>query len=121
MDPEEALRSLMAGWERNDPDAVASLFGDGGAYEDPLLEERPVGPAAIREAIAPAMDAVEDCRVEIGLLMQDGATGFSEGVFTSRLAGESTRFDFRFAAVVEMRDGKIERLSEYFDTKPLLP
>jgi ketosteroid isomerase-like protein len=53
--------------------------------------------------------------------MQDGAIGFSEGVFTSRLAGESTRFDFRFAAVVEMRDGKIERLSEYFDTKPLLP
>jgi ketosteroid isomerase-like protein len=121
MEPQEALRALMAGWERGDPDAVAGLFTDGGAYEDPLLEERPIGPAAIRAAIAPAMEAIEDCKVEIHRLVHDGSTGFCEGSFTSRVAGEPTRFDFGFAALVEMRDGRIDRLAEYFDTKPLVP
>lgn len=119
MNPEQAFRTLMRGWERSDAGAVAALFAEDGSYEDPLLDATPVGPAAIGEAIMPAVRAIEGCKIEITNIISSGFTGFCEGIFTSHLAGESTRFDFPFAAVVEMRDEKISRLTEYFDTRPL--
>ncbi len=40
-------------------------------------------------------------------------------MFRSALADGGGRFDFPFAMVVELRDGRIARLTEYFDTAPL--
>ena len=45
----------------------------------------------------------------------------AEGRFESALAGGSGRLDFDFAMTVELRDGQVVRLSEYYDTRPLLP
>ena len=43
------------------------------------------------------------------------------GFFASKLREGGERFDFPFAILVELRDERIARLAEYFDTRPLVP
>jgi uncharacterized protein (TIGR02246 family) len=118
----EAIRALCAAWERGDPDALADLFADDGVYEDPLKDGGPMaGRQQIREGNRPAMDAIEDCHVEIRRLVADGAVAMAEGYFASRLTDGSGRLDFPFAIVAEMEEGLIARVAEFYDTRPLVP
>jgi ketosteroid isomerase-like protein len=120
MTASEALAASFAAWDRRDPDALADLFAEDGVLEDPLKPGTIVGREPIREATRPAMAALADCRVTIARMMEQGDVGLCEGYFASALAGSDGRLDFPFAAVIEMRDGQIARLAEYFDTRPLV-
>ena len=120
MTPLEALRALFAAWEAGDADALDPLFTDDGAYLDPLKDGALVGREAIVAANREAMAAIEECAITVSLVLEDGERAVAEGVFRSRLAGSDTRFDFPFVAVAELRDGRIARLAEYFDTRPLV-
>jgi ketosteroid isomerase-like protein len=120
MTPAEAIRALVGAWERGDPDELAALFTEDGVYEDPLKEERLVGRDVVRDGNAPAMAAIRDCQIRFEHLLEKGTVAFCEGLFASRLVDGSGRLDFSFALVVEMRDGKIARAAEYFDTRPLV-
>jgi ketosteroid isomerase-like protein len=73
----------------------------------------------VREVNAPAMAALADCAVELTSALEQGELGLAEGTFRARLADGTGRLDFAFAMVVELRDGRIGRLAEYFDTGPL--
>lgn len=117
--PSEAIRRLFGAWEANDPIALAELFTIDGVYEDPLKEGPLSGRERIRDGNAPAMAAIEDCRIDVRHITEDGDIGFCEGFFGSRLLDGSGRLDFPFALVVELRDGLIARAGEYFDTRPL--
>ena len=121
MTPAEAIRSLCLAWEHGDATALADLFTDDGRYEDPLKEGPLVGRDRVRSGNAPAMAAIEDCTIRLDRVLEHGAVGACEGFFASRLADGTGRLDFPFALVVEMRDGRIARAGEYFDTRPLVP
>jgi ketosteroid isomerase-like protein len=54
-------------------------------------------------------------------VMEQGDQVLAVGLFASKLRDGGDRFDFPFAILVELRDGKIARLAEYFDTRPLVP
>jgi ketosteroid isomerase-like protein len=116
----EALRAVFAAWEAGDADALGPLFADDGAYLDPLKDGALVGRQSIVDANRAAMAAIEGCVITVSLALGDGERAIAEGIFSSRLAGSETRFDFPFMAVAELRDGRIARLAEYFDTRPLL-
>jgi ketosteroid isomerase-like protein len=117
MTPSQAVRAILRGWEEADPDAIASLFADDGIFDDPLQPKRRIGPAEIREACARGIAAIRDCRIPIRYLIESGDLAFAE--FQSELAGTAARFDFPFALVLEMKEGKVTRLVEYFDSYPL--
>jgi ketosteroid isomerase-like protein len=121
MTPAEAIQSLFDAWERGDPDALAALFTEDGVYEDPLKPGRLEGRDRVRDGNAPAMAAIEDCRITTTHVVEAGDLGACEGFFASRLAGGSGRLDFPFALIVELHDGLIARAGEYFDTRPLVP
>jgi ketosteroid isomerase-like protein len=121
MTPAEAIRALFDAWEHGDPDALAALFTLDGVYEDPLKPGRLEGRDQVRDGNAPAMGAIEDCRITTTHVLEAGDVGACEAYFASRLAGETGRLDFPFALVVELRDGLIARAGEYFDTRPLVP
>jgi ketosteroid isomerase-like protein len=116
---EQALRAVCAAWDAGDPAACAALFTEDGRYEDPLAAEM-TGPGEIEVGLGPAMDLLDDVRVTLGTILADGDRAFGEGHFASVLRETGGRFDFAFAALVEMRDGRVARLVEYFDTKPLV-
>jgi ketosteroid isomerase-like protein len=117
----EALRAVFRAWEANDPDALGPLFCDDGVYLDPLKDGPLRGRESIVEGNRPAMAAIADLVITERASLHDGDRAIVEGDFTSRLAGGEQRFDFPFAALAEMRDGRIARLAEYFDTESLRP
>src|SRR5262245_17122556 len=120
MTPSEATRAVLDAWERSDADAVAALFAADGRYEDPLFPEPLVGPDAIRAAVAPAMTEIRHLEIPVRSIVESGDVAICEASFRAEQVGGSGRFDFDFAMTVELRDGAIVRLTEYFDTRPLL-
>jgi ketosteroid isomerase-like protein len=121
MTPAEALRAVCDAWERGDPDAAADLFAPDGVYEDPLYSAPLHGREEIRAGLAEGMGAIEDCRVTLDPVLEDGATVLAIGQFDSRLRETGDRFDFPFAILLSLSGSGIERLAEYFDTRPLTP
>jgi ketosteroid isomerase-like protein len=119
MTPTEALRAVCAAWERGDPDAAAALFAPAGVYEDPLYPAPLHGREEIRAGLAEGMAAITDCRVTLDPVFEQGETVMAVGHFGSRLREGGERFDFPFAILVEVSGDGIERLAEYFDTRPL--
>ena len=119
MTPGEALRAVCDAWEHGDPDAAAGLFAPDGVYEDPLYPAPLHGRDAIHAGLTQGMRAIEDCRVTLDPVIEDGNRVLAVGFFASRLRDGGGRFDFPFAILVELSDAGIVRLAEYFDTKPL--
>jgi ketosteroid isomerase-like protein len=121
LDPAEATRAVFDAWERGEAAGVSELFAPDGRYEDPLFPEALVGPDAIRDGIAPSMEEIRNLRIPIKHLVTEGHVAICEAEFLSELVSGDGRFDFDFAMVVEMRDGLIARLAEFFDTRMLVP
>jgi uncharacterized protein (TIGR02246 family) len=120
MTPAEAMRAVFAAWEAGDADALADLFCEDGSYLDPLKDGPLHGRAAVVEGNRPAMAALRDCVITVQREVQSEDSVVVEGRFASVLAEPGIRFDFDFMAVADLRDGRIARLAEYFDTKPLV-
>jgi ketosteroid isomerase-like protein len=120
MTPIEALQAVCEAWTRLDNDALADLFADEGLFDDPLNDGIVRGREEVRAVAAPAMQALAECHVTLESALESGDLGLGEGTFRSRLADGQGRMDFSFALAVEMREGRIARLTEYFDTAPLV-
>jgi uncharacterized protein len=118
--PGEAIEGVFKAWQRLDPEALTTLFTDDASYEDPLFPEPVVGSQQMHDTIAPAMAELDDCQITTLRVVESGDVGMVEAEFRSRLADGKGRLDFDFAMVVELRDGRIARLAEYFDTRPLV-
>ena len=120
MTPTEVLQAVCEAWNRLDNDALAELFAEDGLFEDPLNERAARGREDVRAITGPGMAALSECEVTLSTVVERGDLGLCEGVFRSALADGGGRFDFPFAMAIEVRDGRIARLSEYFDTAPLV-
>jgi ketosteroid isomerase-like protein len=119
MTPADAIDRTFDAWQRLDVEALVELFADDASYEDPLFPAALVGHDQMRESIAPAMADLADCAITARRVIESGNTGMVEAEFRSGLAAGG-RLDFDFAMLVELRDGRIARLAEYFDTRPLV-
>jgi ketosteroid isomerase-like protein len=120
MTPSEALQAICEAWNRLDTDALADLFSEDGLFEDPLNERAARGREDVRAIVAPGMAALSECEVTLSAVVERGDFALCEGMFRSALADGGGRFDFPFAMAIELKDGRIARLSEYFDTAPLV-
>jgi ketosteroid isomerase-like protein len=119
MTPAEAIDRTFDAWRHLDVEALVELFGDDASYEDPLFPTALVGHDQMRESIAAAMADLADCTITTRSVVESGNTGMVEAQFRSGLAAGG-RLDFDFAMLVALRDGRIARLAEYFDTRPLV-
>jgi ketosteroid isomerase-like protein len=120
MTPSEALQAVCEAWNRLDNNALADLFAEDGVLEDPLNERTLRGREDVRSDNEGAMSMLSECEVTLGAAVESGDFGMGEGMFRSVLAEGGARMDFPFAAAVELRGGRIARLTEYFDTAPLV-
>ena len=120
MTPADAIDAVFEAWQALDVERLVPLFTDDARYEDPLFPEALVGHDQLRDGIAAAMADLADCAISSRRTVAGGDTAIVEAGFRSSLASGEGRLDFDFAMVVEMRDGRIARLAEYFDTRPLV-
>ena len=121
MTPAEAIEAAFNAWRHLDAERLAPRFTEDARYEDPLWPQPAIGPADIREQVAGGMAELADCAITSRRLICEGDTAMVEAEFRSALASGDGRLDFDFMMLVELRDGRIARLAEYFDTGPLLP
>jgi ketosteroid isomerase-like protein len=120
MTPEDAIDAVFEAWQALDVERLLPLFTDDARYEDPLFPDALVGHDQLREGVAPAMADLADCAISSRRTVADGDTAMVEAEFRSSLASGDGRLDFDFAMVIEMREGRVARLAEYFDTRPLV-
>jgi ketosteroid isomerase-like protein len=120
MTPAEAIDRVFDAWNHLDVEELVPLFIADARYEDPLFPAPVVGAEQLRAQVGTGMGELADCAIEAGHVVEQGDIGMVEARFLSSLADGSGRLDFDFAMLVEMRDGKVARLVEYFDTRPLV-
>jgi ketosteroid isomerase-like protein len=118
--PGEAIEGVFKAWQQLDGEALLALFTEDAHYEDPLFPEPLVGSQQLHDSIAPSMADLDNCVITTLRVVESDDTGMVEAEFRSRLADGKGRLDFDFAMVVELRDGRIARLAEYFDTRTLV-
>lgn len=122
---ERTARDLLLAYiERfvaGDVEGTIALFHDQALVEIPLLPERAYGPSAVRNAVTGAVTSVTDVKITLNELVATPAIALADGEFFGTSTGELPNLDFGFGLVVEARDGLITRLTEYFDTDPILP
>src|SRR5215813_2165849 len=123
-----ALERYCDAFARRAADEIEPLFADDAVYDLPLQDGRIHGRDHIMREIRTALRGLKSIEVHLEHVLESGDSASCEGVFRSEhigipphVDGRPARLDFRFVAVVEVSDGKIVRLSEYFDTKPLKP
>ena len=128
MTPAQAFEAYCEAFAAGDGEAMAALFTDDGEFEASSLDAPLAGRARLRSELGIIANAARNIRTEIRLAFEDGDLGLFEGAYGAevvgtggRLDGSPHRIDFRFVARVEMRAGRIARLAEIFDTRPLHP
>jgi aminomethyltransferase len=128
MTPGEAFEAYCEFFAAGDGAAMAGLFTEDGVFEASSLDAPLRGRRRLESQLQIIANGATAIRTEIRLAIEDGERGHFEGVYEAevvgtggKLDGSAHRIDFKFVAMVEMRGGKIARLAEIFDTRPLHP
>jgi len=121
---ERVLDQWATAWSSGDPDRLLPLFADDVQYEDVTFGAVNKGKSALRDFAAAVFESFADLRFESRsrFVAADGRSGSIEWVWRGRqirdfpgLPATNKPFEVRGAAVVEFRDGKIARNSDYWD------
>lgn len=128
MTPTTAFESYCNAFARGDHLAMASLFTDDGIFEASSLDAPLQGRSQLESQLRVISSSSRNIRTDIRVAIEAGDRGHFEGAYQAeiigtggKLDGSPHRIDFKFVAIIEMFDGKIARLSEIFDTRPLHP
>jgi len=128
MTPTNAFQVYCDAFCEGDHIAMADLFTDDGVFEASSLDTPIRGKDELESQLRIISNSCRNIQAEIRVAIETAERGHFEGTYEAeilgtggKLDGSAHRIDFKFVAVVEMRDGKIARLSEIFDTRPLHP
>ena len=127
-----ALQQLLdewgAAWTAQDPNRLLRVFTDDVVYEDVTFGAVNKGQDALRKFATDFFDAFPGNAFEVKsrFVSGDGKWGSVEWLWRGRqtkdvpgLPATNTAFELRGASVMEFRDGKISRNSDYWDLETL--
>jgi len=121
---EQELDQWAVAWSSGDPGKLLPLFSEDVYYEDVTFAAVSKGKAALREFATGIFGSFADLKFEpkSRFVSADGRWGSIEWVFRGRqtkdfpgIPATNRPFEVRGATVVEFRDGKIARNSDYWD------
>jgi len=128
MTPATAFNAYCDAFAAGDHLAMASLFTEDGVFEAPSLDQPIRGRENLESQLRIISNSSKNIQTQVKVALETGERGHFEGCYEAeiigtggKLDGSPHRIDFKFVAIVEMRDGKIARLAEIFDTRPLHP
>ena len=128
MTPTTAFESYCDAFARGDYLTIADLFTDDGVFEASNLDKPIRGRNALEAQLRVISNACRHISTEIKTSFETDSVGHFEGAYKAEIIGTGSkidgapyRVDFKFVAVLELRNGKIARLTEIFDTAPLYP
>jgi glycine cleavage system aminomethyltransferase T/ketosteroid isomerase-like protein len=128
MKPSEAFTAYCQAFIARDAATIANLFTEDGEFYVPLADGRVKGKKNIEVEMHRSAMGQRDVEVDVRRSIDHGSVGYVEATYRGivvgtggKVDGSPHRLDFRFLARIVMRDGKIETLQEFLDTRPLFP
>jgi len=124
---EQLVRDLFAVWGSHDLDRLDALFAADGVYEDvpPQITYR--GPEKIKGFLTAIWGWAPDIELNLTSVAVAGDRAVAEWIMTGTQTGpigpipaSGKEFSVRGASVIELRDGKILRNSDYYDLASLV-
>jgi steroid delta-isomerase-like uncharacterized protein len=119
---ERTLEEWATGWSSHDMERVASLFSDDCVYEDATMGVVNRGKVELRGFARAIFEAFPDFTVGLTSRFVAGEWGGMEWTMAGTHQGDlpglpatGRRFSLRGSAIVELRQGKIKRLTDYWD------
>jgi steroid delta-isomerase-like uncharacterized protein len=109
----------IAVWNSHDPDKVASLFTEDAFYEDVTFNMVSRGKGDVRKLAAFFFEAVPDLHMELMRSSLENRRGTIEWIYSGTDKGmykTGKKFSVRGVSVFDLRDGKISRLLDFYDS-----
>jgi glycine cleavage system aminomethyltransferase T len=118
----QALDAYTEAFAACDPDAVADLFADTCLVEIPLIDRPLRSQSELLDQIRVDLGGLEDVQISYSAVIEQDNLVIAEGRLSAYVLGGFETFEFPFVAVMEIDgEGRIARLSEYFDTREVKP
>ena len=114
----EVVNALIKANEARDVDAILALLTDDIAYENVGMGVCN-GPDEVRALLGPFLDGTERVAWEVLAQLEQGDVVMNERVDRFFLPG-GKQAEARVAGYFEVRDGKVSRWRDYFDTAALM-
>lgn len=123
-DPDAAIaEKWIAAWNSHSPDKMIPLFTDEIFYEDVAFGEVSHGGAELRKFAASEFEGVPDLELKLLRANIHGGHGTIEWIFSGTDKGvfnTGKKFSVRGVSVIDVRDGKISRNLDFYDTATLM-
>lgn len=113
----------IAGWNSHDPDKMFPLFTDDIFYEDVAFGEVSHGSVELRKFVLSELEGVPDLELKLLRANIHNGHGTIEWVFSGTDKGvfkTGKRFSVRGVSVIEVRDGKIFRNLDFYDSATIM-
>ena len=127
-DSTRIVKEYLAAWNAHDSEALLSLFANDCVYEDVALGRIEQGKERVRSLVQSVFADLEDFRMEAKSAFGVGDWGATEWTMTGTFVHSSVpgltatgrSFAVRGATILQLRDGKIHRNSDYLDLPAFL-
>jgi steroid delta-isomerase-like uncharacterized protein len=124
---ERTLEEWAAGWSAHDAERVAALFTDDCLYEDATMGVVNRGKEELRGFARAILEAFPDFTIDLTSRFAAGDWAATEWTMAGTHRGDlpglpatGKRFSLRGSTVVELRQDKIKRLTDYWDMASFL-
>ena len=120
---EKMLRDENAAWNVHDADRITTFYTDDCIKEDIAVGKATRGKKEMKALIAGAFTAIPDMKIELVTLFDRGEWAASEWIMSGSYSNDypgfplaaNRHFSVRGASIMELRDGRISRISDYWD------
>jgi steroid delta-isomerase-like uncharacterized protein len=116
---------FAAGWNSHSPDKMVPLFTDDAVYEDVAYGEVNHGSAELHKFFVEELEGVPDLELKVvraNINIKDGH-GTIEWTFSGTDKGiykTGKKFSVRGVSVIDVRDGKISRSLDFYDSAGIM-
>jgi len=122
-DVEDLLREENAAWNAHDVERIAAFYTDDCFKEDIAVGKATHGKEPMKVLVSGAFSAIPDMKIELVTLFYCGESAATEwtmsGSYSSDYPGfpqaAGRHFSVRGASIMELRNGKISRISDYWN------
>ncbi|MFY9560203.1 MAG: nuclear transport factor 2 family protein [Terriglobales bacterium] len=117
------VEKWIAAWNSHNPDKMLPLFTDDIFYEDVAFGEVSHGSAELRKFAASEFEGVPDLELKLLRANIHGGHGTIEWMFSGTdkdVFKTGKKFSVRGVSVIDMRDGKISRNLDFYDSATIM-
>jgi steroid delta-isomerase-like uncharacterized protein len=120
---ENMLKDENAAWNTHDVDKIATFYTDDCIKEDIAIAKTTQGKKEMKAVISGAFNSIPDMNIKLVTIINIGNMAATEwimsGSYSNVYPGWSSatgkKFSVRGATIMELRNGKISRISDYWN------